>query len=486
MVDVSTPSDAQSKMSAKCALPRTLMGGTAAMRAAKEKYLPKEPAEDVDAYDSRLSRSTLFNGFRKTVKDMTGKVFDREVTLEDDVPAPLKDYAENIDLAGRHLNVFARDVFFDGMQSGIAYILTDMPPAVKRADGQPATRADEQAAKLRPYLCHIKMENLIGWRSTTVSGAETLTQVRIRECVSEADGDWGEKEVEQIRVLTPGAWQTFRKSTVQGQEDKWVPHENGTTSVNKITLAPVYINRTAFMCGEPPLEDLADLNVAHWQSQSDQRNILHVARVPILFGAGFKDVDKIAIGASSMTRNSDPNAKLTYVEHTGAAIDSGDKDLKNLEFQMQTQGLQLLVPQPGGKTATGEIRDDAKENSPLAMMANALADALEQSFGFMAEYAALGTDKGGSVDVNTDFGVSLGAVDLQLLLDAVNSGNITKETFWAELRRRDVLSDSFDPDVEKEKLASEAPQLPDPGPGKGLPLGAPGGGPPAAPGATAA
>jgi len=35
------------------------------------------------------------------------------------------------------------------------------------------------------------------------------------------------------------------------------------------------------MQAKPPLLDLAWLNVEHWQSASDQSNILHVARVPI-------------------------------------------------------------------------------------------------------------------------------------------------------------------------------------------------------------
>jgi hypothetical protein len=55
-------------------------------------------------------------------------------------------------------------------------------------------------------------------------------------------------------------------------------------------------------------------------------------------------------------------------------------------------GLQLLVDKPGGKTATGEIRDDARENSQLASMAAALEDALEHAFGFMAEFIRLGAE----------------------------------------------------------------------------------------------
>jgi hypothetical protein len=163
-----------------------------------------------------------------------------------------------------------------------------------------------------------------------------------------------------------------------------------------------------------------------------------------------------------MMRNSNPAARLEYVEHSGAAISAGRDELQDLLFAMQTMGLQLLVPQPGGKTATGEIRDDAKENSPLAMMARALQDALESSFEFMAEYIGLGPDAGGSIVVNTDFGVRAGSADLQQFLDAANAGQISKKTFWAEWQRRGALSDSFDADAEKELIESETPTL-DPG-----------------------
>lgn len=476
MSDVSTPSAENKEHLDLAQLPRTLMGGTKAMRKAGIYYLPQEIKETTEAYQARLKRSTLFNGFRKTVKDMTGKVFAKPVVLEDDVPKQIEGYAENIDLAGRHLNVFARDVFFDTMQTGIGYIFTDKPAAATQGSGRngEVTRADEAGA--RPYLCYVKAEDMLGWLSETINGVVTLTQVRIREVATVKSGDYAEESIEQIRVLRPGSWEIWRKSTDDQTKNQWVKFDEGTTSLTKIAIAPVYINRTAFMCGAPPLEDLADLNVAHWQSQSDQRNILHVARVPILFGSGFSEQDTIAVGASQMVRTTDANAKLQYVEHTGKAIDSGDKDLQNLELQMQAMGLQLLIDGPGGQTATGEMRDESKENSPLAMMARALGDALELSLGFMAEYDGLGEDKGGSVIVNQDYGVEAGHTDLQQLLAARVAGEISRETFWEEMQRRNFLSDSFDPETEQARLASEAPTL-DAGAGNGMNLEETSGGP---------
>lgn len=463
MTDVSTPTKQYHSAVALAELPRTLMGGTRAMRQAEEKYLPKFASESQANYHARKHRSTLFNAFKKTVADMTGRVFAKPIVLGKDVPPDLVAMAENVDLCGRHLNVFARDVFYDCLQTGIGYIFVDAPPAPTRTDGLSASVADYQNAGWRPYLVYIPVENLIGWKSTTIGGVETLTQIRIKECVDVPDGDYAEKTVDQIRVVTPEAWQVWRKSeTVSGQANVWTVFEEGTNSLGKITLAPVYLNRSGFMTGEPPLQDLADLNVAHWQSQSDQRNILTVARVPILFGAGIESEAVLEIGASSMVRVSNTDAKLTYVEHTGAAIGAGDKDLQNLQFQMQAAGLQLLVENPG-QTATGEMRDDVKENSALAHMVAALQDAIEGAFGFMAEFLGMGSDAGGSLAVNTDFGVSGRMGDIQYLTQAVIAGKLDDATYIDELKRRGALSDAVDTETVLARIDTAPP-----GPGMNL------------------
>jgi Domain of unknown function (DUF4055) len=483
VVDVSTPTNECRKTAELLHLPRVLMGGTDAMRKSRERYLPREKAESADAYQIRLYRTVLFNAFAKTVEDMTGKVFNKPIILEENVPPQIVEWCENIDLAGRHINVFAKDVFKDGQIAGIGYILVDMPPKVTRLDGQTPTLADEQAVELRPYLVFIPPDHVIGWKSQVINGAPTITQFRFRETVKEPIDEFNEKDVEQIRVLEPGRWRTFRLVDTKdeaGPAQGWEIYEEGTSSLNKVTIVPFYTNRTDFMLGKSPHENLAHLNVAHWQSDSDQRNILHVARCPILFYAGKADNDAVVIGANSLTFSSNPDAKLTYVEHDGNAIDSGDKDIQNIELRMQAHGLQLLIPKPG-QTATGEIRDDAKENAPLAMMARGLGDALELCFALMAEFGGIelvaGEGKGaGEVQVNSDFGIQSGAaLDLQWLVQAAIAGEISRETLWFELQRRGTLSDSFDPKVEEVRIQKQldaAPEL-DTGPGRGMFLNLP-------------
>lgn len=455
---VAKTSAAYDRMAEAWKLPRTLMGGTRAMRRAGTAYLPQEPAESDEAYKNRLNRSTLFNAFRRTVNGITGKVFSKDPALMDDVPAQIVEWSEDIDLMGRNLPVFASEVFKDGTQTGISHILVDMP------SGDPArTQAEERASGRRPYFVQIRAEDMIGWKTETINGKETLTQIRFREHVTVDDGEYGEKVEERIRVLWRDHFEVWRKKEKAAQtDDQWELVDSGVVTLGEIPLATFYAARTGFMTAEPPLEDLADLNVAHWQSSSDQRHILHVARVPILFGKALNETDAegkpIQIGPNRMVTSSDAGGDLKYVEHGGAAISSGRQDLVDLEDRMRMMGMELFMhQQSGGVTATGRAIDSAEANSQAKAMALSLKDALELAMVYMAKWAALG-DNGGSVNVNTDFGISLqGSQEVQALLNARMAGEISRTTFWAELKRRGLLMDDFDAELEAEALSSEAP-----------------------------
>ena len=444
---VATATALVAAMETKRALPRALMGGTTAMRAAGKLYLEPEIAESHEAYAKRLARSWLFNGLGKAVKDFAGRVFARPIVLKEDVPPQIVDYCENIDLAGQDIDMFANAVFRDAVVDGIGYILADMDAPIEGL----LTKADADALNRRPWLVHIPASKVLGWRAVSINGVETLTQFRYNDDQIVDDGDFGEKVVRQVRVLSltgqTVAWQTYRQPTGPMQSE-WALFEEGRISLTRIPVVPVYINRTAFFAGEPPLSDLAEVNTAHWQSQSDQRNILHVARVPILFGAGLPDDGKpLEIGAARMLLASDAQATLNYVEHKGMAIGSGRLDLKDLEAQMQALGLELTMPTPGSQSATGAAIDQAKMTTPLAMMSKAMEDALENALQFMAEFAGL--QDGGSVELNKDFTIGFNAAaDAQTILATKAAGIIRGATVIRELQRRGILTETIDPDEE--------------------------------------
>lgn len=444
---VAVPSQAYLAMAARWHLPLTLWEGTLGMRAAKETYLPKQLREEATAYERRVQKSFLFNAFKKTIQGLTGKVFSKEIVLQDDVPTQIVEWSENVDLAGRSLNVFARDVFEGGGKTGLGHILVDM-----QRNEQGASLADERAAGLRPYMKFIPAEDLIGWRSQIVNGMPTLTQIRIRDDLLEEDGEFGEVLKRRVRVIEPTQFRVFEL-----RDEEWVEIEFGPMTLGKVPLSTYYAQRLDFLIAEPPFSELAWQNAAHWQSNSDQRQILHIARVPILFSAGLDDKKEYTIGSDYMIKGPQ-GAELAYVEHSGAAISAGRQDLVDIEERMRIMGVEPLMPRTGTQTATAKSIDSAAANSQLQAMTIGLGDAIETAFGFMADWANLG--EGGSVSVNQDFGLSLqDQMDLDALIKARMAGDLSRETLWAEFKRRNVLMDDFVAEEEQERLDDEGPAL---------------------------
>ncbi len=120
-------------------------------------------------------------------------------------------------------------------------------------------------------------------------GKLVLTALRIKEVVVEDGDDFGQTKVEQIRYLTPGKVEIYRKSRGTEGAANWEIFDQWETSRKDITPVTLYTKRTGFMCGSPPLLNMALLNIKHWQSQSEQDNILHVARVPLLTVFGLEE-----------------------------------------------------------------------------------------------------------------------------------------------------------------------------------------------------
>ncbi len=464
--DVNTPSLAYQDMERARKLPRALMGGTAAMRDAGREYLPQEPAESAQNYENRLSRSVLYNVYGQAVTDLTGKVFSKPVHPKDDVPKDIKSWLENVDLAGNDLNAFANKVFGDAFL-GVSYILVDYP---RVATG--GTLAEERKTGARPYCVHIPCQNLIGWKSARVGGVETLTQVRIRETSVEEDGEWGEKTVTRVRVLdlkpVEGGgvrchftvWEPTKDA--KGSEDWKINSKlSGVMSIGFIPFVPVYTKRTDFMAGKPPLADLADLNCLHWQKWSDANQIEHVASVPILFFTGFTPTESgtpavSEVSASKMLTDTNSEANLRYVEHSGAAISSNRESLKDLEDRMAKAALDPMVTRPGNVTATATSVDTAKASCPLQAWAWGLQDSLELALQYTGAWVGKSPDECGGVNVNSDFGLSITDMTLAELTQAYQAGLLSRQTIWAELQRRGRLSDDFDAEEEMDRIMTEA------------------------------
>ncbi len=463
---VDTPVLAYEAMSIKWEVLDDLMGGTLRMRAVREKWLPREPAEGTSAYNIRLTRSVLFNAFKSTVIRIQSKPFIRPVELNGDpLPERLQDIEKDADGSGHNLTQFAKEVLKDAVIKGKTHILIDHPKM------QPdATIADEKSVNARPVFKHVKADQLIGWDVEEIPGqGEQLKEIRIMEERTVKEGRWLDRVVRFIRVFTETTWELWREEEVEAtqikdgntelKKTKFVKKESGDHTFGAVPLVTLYTNRIGPLIADPPLEDLAWENVGHWQSSSDQKNILRFARFGLLFGKGFsrETLDKgIQIGPSRTILEEDVDADLKYVEHNGKAIEAGAKDVRSIEERMSMLGLLPLVTRSGNITATGKAIDEGNAQNDVQAWIRNLENALRQAYEAAAKWLSLKIPENFAVDVFNNFGLGLRAMeDSELLLESVEKRALTKKTYLKEIKRRGILSDTLDVDDEIEGIQAE-------------------------------
>ncbi len=427
--DVNSPAGEYTASQLRWQRVNALLGGTDTMRAAGETFLPKFEKESKKSYERRLATSVLFGGFETTLSTMVGMPFAKPISVGEDVPARLRLLTEDIDQAGNRLEVFAKERFRGGLAKGSDHIFVDMDAAT------PETAADDLIR--RPRWVPVSAEQLIDLRTGMVEGRERPVHVRYRETVTEWEG-YAEKRIDQVREITPAGWRVWRK----GKTD-WEVFAEGPYGMPFVTLAPFLAGtRLGRFTARSPLENIAHLNVTHWQSASDQRNILTVSRFAMLFlkNAASKDLE---IGPFTAISGEGEHADAKFVEHQGHAIGAGERDLEKLERLMEAEGVRMLTRRPGTVTATENAIDEAKDQSELQSIAADFADVIELA----AEYTArwYGEASGGAFTLNGDYGYVGNAQAIkETVLELRRMGDLSAEDAMRELQRARLLSDSLD------------------------------------------
>lgn len=457
--EIAIPCIGYDEMALDWELPNDLLGGTKAMRAAGEKWLPKEPREE--GYDQRLNRSILYNAYRDTLNKLANRPFAHPIQFTD-LPQELEYLKDDVDATGKSFEAFAKEVLTDLINYGLAHIFVDHSELPGVAEGQILTKADEDRLGARVLLNVVHPPDLIGWQTEIVNKRIKLIQIRIKECVTEVEGTYGDVVVNRVKLYNETGWEIHQEYEVKkGDVEKvWKLVDSGAHTFGKISLVTIYANRTNFMIAEPALMDLAWLNLAHWQSYSDQRNILRLSRFGLLFGKGFpKEMvgSRLDIGPSKAFLTTDPNADLKYVEHTGGSIDAGAKDIEDIEIKMEILGQQPLMRSAPLSTATAKRIDESRNVSQLQSWIRSLERGLIQTVKMACEWRKIELPETTKIDVFSDFEVAIyGATDKELLLKARAEGEITRERFLREEQRRGVFSGDMDPEEEAELIAEES------------------------------
>lgn len=431
-----------------------LWSGTRRMRAAGLKWLPKEPKEEDDIYKNRLDRSILFNAFRAAIDRLVSKPFSQAVTVSEiSGDGRLNSIKDDVDGTGKNITQLGREVFESGLKYGLTHILVDFT----RVPSDLETKEDEDAIQPRPFFVHITPPQLIFWdlEEDPITRIPTLTEIRIKEVSVNKVGRYSDEVVERIRIFRKDTWEVWELSKEEGKHT-YRSIEEGVHSFGAVPLITFYVRRTGPLTGTPPFEDLAWLNLAHWQSDSDQRNILRFARTGVLFGSGWNEdeVNDASWGPTSFFKTTNHEGDLKTVEYKGTGIKAGAEDLKALEQRMELMGLQPLIERTANSTATGKVLDETKTINDIQAWIRALENTLNNAYEAGAQWLNQNAPKDLTIDIFSDFEISMqGTKDLQTLIQMQKDDIITTETLLREVKRRGVLSDSFEVDEEIKSIA---------------------------------
>lgn len=456
--NVSTPTQTYTRQADRWQMLEDL-SDTQSMIKAGERWLPREEAESPTHYARRRDRSVLYPAFADTIETGVARMFSKPVTLQDadTLSERLAAIEDDADLSGTTLTQFARQLAHDGMKYGRLHFLVDFPATTATANLR-----DEQESGVRPYFAAVSPTDLIGWKMRRgPGGKQILAQARIRETQTVPDGEFGEKEVKTVRVFIDDGEGARWELWTEDDKGEYLPTDSGKISLGYIPLVSAYYDYLGPFESNPPYEGLAWQNVKHWRSSSEQDNLLRVARVPILTAIGVSDDDiarGFVLGASKVLASRNPDAQFSFTEHSGAAIGAGREDLHDIEERMEALGMAPMTSRSGAVTATAKAIDESKSGSDLEAWARVTEAALYEGYRIAAEWIREELAEGFSVDISTESSLSLRtAEDLQSLDAARTRGDLTRETYLKELKRRGILSEMVDPEAEADAAGNETP-----------------------------
>jgi hypothetical protein len=480
--------DYSGKLAAQWQLVDAELGGTYEMQSHPE-YLPQFPAEHDEVYQDRLAVATFDNDYADTLDGIVGMIFRRPAQLGDNVPAQIKADLENVDLAGTAFNVFAPRFVRKGVHYGEAYIVVDMQ-RVETPDALDAATARD--LNLRPYWIAYSAKQVQNQpRYVVINGAKTLQQIVFRECVTEPDGAFGEREVIRYRVwrlpvvkLPNGQYAREVNEAGQPQGIEWEVWEEqqGDTgpggsdpqkeivmvdsgvidSLSRLPVSRFLANPDTdddTKCAGPALYDLAELCKKDWQQQSDHESNLHLCSSPIPFTVGLREDGALSNQAwgKGVRYDLEVGGTLGYAEPAGTALEAMERQLASNKEKIRQKGLEMVLE--GGApntTATEQLLRAGKRASRLAMITEAAKDCFEGALGSSAEWYGMGADAGGEISMGVKGDeLILTSADIQALSSQVANGQLSIRELLRIEKRAGILSDDLDEEAQIDEIADE-------------------------------
>jgi hypothetical protein len=397
-----------------------------------KRYLPPEHKEPGQAYKNRLARSPFDERYKPAIEGFSGLLSN--FILADETIGAIADQQQNVDQRGSSLKVFLSKLDEMALKFGHCFCLIDFPPMPIDEQGNPLIRdaLSERQANRRPYLVAIDPRDILNWEVDLSSGTPQILQVTIRERVQVKAGQFGSQEEIRYRVLYPGRYEVYR--LVKGRpsvtsKDGWIAErvEEGAVHLDRVPLVFYSATESSLFESEPPLLNIAELNLKLYQVESDYYEILHKCNLPTPVRKGMnynpgEEPQPLVLGPNSFV-DLPPDGDFKFAEPSGSAIASTRQAILDLHLAIDRKALDFMGGD-GNKTATEVLIQSAQTQASLAGMAERKESAVQQILQFWAMW--LNDSDGGAIEVNRD--LLKAPATAQEIVAAFQAGLLSKRT----------------------------------------------------------
>jgi len=402
-------------------------------------YLVRHQRESQQSYAARVSRSVYVNYCAPIVGLYQAQLWRRAPVRR--LPEPLAGLAADVDRRGADIDLFMKRATTAAQIEGHVFILVDFPRPFEAA-----SRLDEQARNLRPYLVLVRPSRVLDWsfESIEAGGPSRLAYVVIQEQTEQTKPFGGRLTLTRYRLWRPDSWELWVEP--EGREPGQSPPikiDQGGNPLGEVPLAPLYNLKLDDFVGESTLKDIAPLNNALYQKDSLLDEAEYWAGFPQLAIFSHDEIGELELSQSRALQLA-PGDRAEFLEHSGRAIDSlreSRREIKRDIFRIALR--QSAEPPSGAQAESAEKRrlDRAEFISSLQDRAANFETAENLVWRLMAKWLDL-PDPGRVVEYNRSFDLEAVNTDLgRLLIEAGDKGYLDQDQVRTELVRRGFCSE---------------------------------------------